>query len=75
MELVPGDGVELVESAGSFEVDEDDGLVEAVGFRFPLVVSAVVLWLGVVLVVLGYVESGVLTVGDVAVELLTEGVV
>jgi hypothetical protein len=37
MELVPG------------EVVDDDGLVEAVGLRFPLVVSVVVLWLGVVL--------------------------
>ena len=69
MELVPGEGVALAEVV---EVEEDDGLVDAVGLRFPLVVSAVVLWLGVVL---GEVESGVLlTAGDVAVELLTEGV-
>ena len=58
MELVPG------------EVAEDDGLVDAVGLRLPLVVSAVVLWLGTG-VGLGYVVSGVLlTVGEVAVELV-----
>ena len=47
MELVPGEGVALAEVV---EVEEDDGLVDAVGFRFPLVVSAVVLWLGVAVV-------------------------
>jgi hypothetical protein len=37
MEFVPG------------AVEDDDGLVDAVGLRLPLVVSVVVLWLGVVL--------------------------